>query len=159
MLFKSNNSFSDELAPLGKELVMLKVGNTYEIVTPDTLEILSNGSYIKLDPETNLDYQRRYYNFAPIYPNYSMRNVPGVDKDHVVIQTYVRIKGYYNEMLLCHVEEKIEISEDINLVITLKALLKQFTEKCYLVYNLDNPNLITDPNQESEPERIEAIYH
>jgi hypothetical protein len=157
MLFKSNNSFSDELAPLGKELVMLKTGNTYEIVTPDTLEILSNGSYIKLDPETNLDYQRRYYNFTPIYPNYSMRNVPGVDKSYIVIQSYVRRLGK-SQYQLFPFQEKVDISEDINYAISIKAITRKFIEATYLA-DYDSLQRITDPNQEHEEKRTKAIYH
>jgi len=156
MLFKSNKSFSNELAPLGNELVMLKVGNTYEIVTPDTIEISDNGTYIPLNPNTNLDYQRRYYNFTPIFPSYTLRNIQGIDKSHIVIQTYVRRLGK-SQYQLFPFEANIEISEDINYAISIKTLTSKFIQATYLA-NYDSLQYITDPNQESEEERTKAIY-
>lgn len=159
-LFKYNNpeTYADELAPLSKELCLLKNGNKYTVAIKNEVDILSSGSYIPLDPETNLDYQRRYYDFVPIYPNYYCKVESSIDESHIVIKSYVRVKGYYAEMLLSYVEEKIKISDDVNLTIAIQSAFKSFTEKCYLVYDLNDPNLINDPNQESEQERVEAIY-
>ena len=163
-LFKYNNpeTYADELAPLSKELCLLKNGNKYTFAIKNEVDILSSGSYIPLDPETNLDYQRRYYDFVPIYPNYSCRVENGVDKDFCVVKTYLRLNIGYSYFLY-YIEEKLEIDTEQNYAITLGKSIKELVRKAYILQHLgeyfgDLELSLKDPNQESEPERIDAIY-
>lgn len=158
-LFKCNNpqTYADELAPLSKELCLLKNGNKYTVAIKSEVKILSSGSYIPLDPETNLDYQRRYYDFVPIYPNYSCRVENGVDKDFCVVKSYIRLPSE-TQYELMYFEEREEITDE-NYAVTLSRAIKRFIERVYFKSSTDEfDDFVIDPNQEYEGERVNAIY-